>query len=117
MNKREVGSKYESIAADYLIKQGYQILEQNFTTRMGEIDLIAKDDEYLVFVEVKYRSSIRNGTPEEAITYYKKRQITNVARYYMMKHNLSEYTPCRFDVVVILQDEIKLVQNAFDAVS
>ena len=55
MNKREIGSGYEEMAAAYLIEQGYKIVVRNFSGRRGEIDIIARDGEYLVFVEVKYR--------------------------------------------------------------
>ena len=62
-NKRKIGQDNENAAAEYLKQQGYEILAQNFYTRMGEIDLIARDDEYLVFVEVKYRRSASAGYP------------------------------------------------------
>ena len=60
-NKRTVGSRYEEEAAAFLQKQGFQILEKNYRDRYGEIDIIAKENGYLVFVEVKYRSSLRRG--------------------------------------------------------
>lgn len=117
MNKREVGYEYEQKAAVYLQNQGYEILESNYNMRTGEIDLIAKDGEYYAFIEVKYRSSIRNGYPEEAVDYRKMKHITKTASLYLLRHGLSEFTPCRFDVVVILKGEMKLLKNAFDAVN
>ena len=71
MNKREIGSGYEEMAAAYLIEQGYKIVARNFSGRRGEIDIIARDGEYLVFVEVKYRRDERQGSPAEAVDYRK----------------------------------------------
>ena len=67
-SRRAVGTHYEEEAARYLEQQGYQILERNFFSRYGEIDLIAKDEDTLVFVEVKYRSGASFGDPAEAVT-------------------------------------------------
>lgn len=113
-NKRTIGSEHEKIAEAYLTDLGYQIIEHNFYCRTGEIDMIAKDKEYLVFVEVKYRSSTELGYPEEAITKRKQRSIIKAAKYYMLKNGLGEDTPCRFDVLVILGTDISLISNAFD---
>ncbi len=115
-NKRTVGNEKEQIAAEYLKAAGYVILASNFFSRHGEIDLIALDKEVLVFVEVKFRRDLISGSPFEAVDLRKTRNITKAARYYMYKHQISEDTPCRFDVVGIVGDEITLIQNAFDAV-
>ncbi len=112
-NKRAIGSHYEAKAAEFLKKQGYEILDCNYQDRYGEIDLVAKDGDYLVFVEVKYRSNLKNGYPEEAVTDKKQQKIRHGARYYLYRHDYSEDTPCRFDVVSILGEEIRLVCNAF----
>ena len=116
MNKREVGTKFEQSAADYLEKNGYQILEKNFRCRIGEIDLIAKSEGYLCFIEVKYRSNTHTGFPGEAITPRKMLKITRTAEYYLMLNHCLTDTPCRFDVVVILENQISVIKNAFDAV-
>lgn len=100
---------------EYLQKLGYVILEQNFYSRYGEIDIVAKEKEYLVFVEVKYRTSDSNGMPQEAITVAKMRSLTKAARFYLLRHQLGEEIPCRFDVVAILGDKINLICNAFEA--
>ena len=84
MNKRAVGTAYEKLAGEYLRQQGYEILEYNFRCRMGEVDIVAKDGEYLVFVEVKYRSSGRSGSPLEAVDRRKQRIISKVASYYCL---------------------------------
>lgn len=113
-NQRKKGSIYEQKAAAYLKTKGYQILAMNYRCRFGEIDIVARDGEYLVFVEVKYRFSIRMGEPEEAVTFRKKRTISAVGLYYKMEHHLDEMTQTRFDVVTILNQEIHLYTNAFE---
>lgn len=114
-NKRRVGERYEELAADYLSKLGYEIIEKNFRCRCGEIDLIAKQDEYLVFVEVKYRSTLAKGYPEEAVNFKKQKIISRVADYYMMKNRMeTNNMTVRFDVVSILGNELTLYQNAFE---
>jgi len=114
-NKRETGSKYEKIAADYLTKEGYEILEMNYRCRNGEIDLIAKDGDYLVFCEVKYRSNSLKGHSLEAVDWKKQRRIIGCAQFYLMKHALEEW-PIRFDVVGIYGEEICLIKDAFECI-
>lgn len=114
MNNRAVGTKFEQEAAEFLKKNGYQILQKNFRCKIGEIDLIAKDGDYLCFVEVKYRSGTSKGFPAEAINFNKIRRITRTAEFYLLLHKLPQNIPCRFDAVVILDKEISLIKNAFD---
>lgn len=113
INKRNLGAEKEQMAAEFLEKQGYRILEKNFRCRQGEIDLIARDGRYLVFVEVKYRADGRSGEPEEAVNASKQYVIRRVAAYYLYRNRLPESTPCRFDVVGIKGEEIRLTKNAF----
>lgn len=113
MNNRKTGSSYEKIAGEYLTLHGYEILEYNFRCRRGEIDIIAKDDGYLVFCEVKYRRNAQKGTPLDAITIEKQKKISQTALYYITTKCKSEL-PCRFDVIGILGDEIQLVKHAFE---
>ncbi|MCM1282664.1 MAG: YraN family protein [Muribaculaceae bacterium] len=113
MNRRALGTKYEELAAACLQKRGYRILERNFRCRAGEIDLIARDQEYLVFVEVKYRANADCGSPLEAVDVRKQGKLLKAARYYLMLHGYAEETDCRFDVVAIRGDAFTLVQNAF----
>ena len=105
MNKRKTGQEQEAKAACFLKTQGYQILERNY--------LIAREGQYLVFVEVKYRSTNESGLPEEAVDLRKQRQISRVAAWYLTEKGLDIYTPCRFDVVAIEGEEIRLYQDAF----
>lgn len=115
-NKRSVGAAQEQIAVSYLRKQGYRVLECNFRCRTGEIDVIAKESGYLVFIEVKYRKDTAKGFPEEAVDHYKIQKITRTAQFYMLKNRIPSDTPCRFDVVTILDQDITLIPNAFEAV-
>ena len=101
--------------AVYLTEKGYEILEYNYRCKLGEIDIIARDGDYLVFCEVKYRADDRKGTPAEAVDYAKQRVISKSALYYMTVNGIDEI-PCRFDVVSIEDDRIILYQNAFDYV-
>ncbi|AGB40610.1 TIGR00252 family protein [Halobacteroides halobius DSM 5150] len=115
MNKRTLGSKGEIIAKEFLQKQGYKIKEENFWSRYGEIDIIAEDDDYLVFVEVKFSHQTSYVRPQEQITYYKQQHLKRVANYYLVTQQIEK--DCRFDVVAILQNEeqqeIELIRNAF----
>lgn len=116
MNKRKIGTDYEMIACEYLEEQGYTILQRNFRCRQGEIDIIAKEGRYLVFVEVKYRKSASQGSPLSAVNYTKQRKISRVAIYYLTQHGYPDNEPCRFDVIGISPDDVMLVRNAFDYV-
>lgn len=116
MNKRQTGSEYEQKAAQYLQAKGVHVLELNYRNRTGEIDLIARDGDYLVFVEVKYRKDTRKGVPEEAVNYRKRQNICHVADYYRMTHGISEFTPIRYDVIAFCSDEVIWHQNAFEHV-
>lgn len=114
-NKRILGSEKEMETSMYLIDCGYEILEHNFRCKSGEIDIIAKEKEYLVFVEVKYRSNTKVGLPQEAVDLRKMKKIISTAKYYMYLNGYSEFTPCRFDVVVLLDNDIEIIKNAFEA--
>ena len=103
MNKRKTGAVYEEKAAAYLKEKGYRPL--------GEIDLIAEESGYLVFIEVKYRRTSRLGTGEEAVNTKKQRRILGAARWYLMEHGMHL---CRFDVAAINGTEITLIRNAFE---
>jgi putative endonuclease len=109
----------EKMAVEYLKKRGYQIVETNFRCREGEIDIIAQDKDYLVFVEVRTRRGSSYGTPEESITAAKKEKLTSVAFAYLQTHRKSPPL-WRFDVVAIELDHegqtlrIDLIQNAIN---
>ena len=114
MNKREEGNRQEERVCAFLKEQGYQVLEQNFYSRFGEIDIIAEKDSTLVFVEVKYRQSPKNGLPEEAVDKRKRLRIIRTADYYRMRKRVPEDRPCRFDVICLTPKRITHHVNAFD---
>ena len=113
MNTRKTGMEYEVLAEQYLKKQGIAIVEKNYRNRAGEIDLIGRDEEYLIFFEVKYRKNQKIGNPAEAVTYQKQRKICRVADYYRLTHGIGEFSPIRYDVVAICGEEIVWYRNAF----
>ena len=116
VNQRKIGSCYENLAADFLTEHGLHIRERNYRCRIGEVDLIAMDGKYLVFVEVKYRTTGVSGYPAEAVDARKQQTIAKCAMHFLMKQG-NDDVPCRFDVVAIAgaegQEEITLYKDAF----
>lgn len=110
MNKRKFGIIGEKIAQGYLINKGYKILQTNYYTKKGEIDIIAKKDKTIVFVEVKTRTNIKYGTPAMAVNYTKKRNIRNVAKIFLHLNGLNN-SAVRFDVVEVFFKEGKCEIN------
>ena len=111
-----LGKQGEDRAAQFLVKQGYKLLERNFRTRSGEIDLIALHQGQVVFVEVKTRTSDAYGAPELAVTHRKQQRMIKAALGYI-KYKKLHQVPCRFDVVAITAaggGEVELIQNAFE---
>lgn len=113
MNTREQGSRQETLAASYLEERGMKITERNFRCRQGEIDIIGYHNDYLVFVEVKYRRDRTKGTAGEAVDIRKQRQICKVADYYRLVHKIAGNAAIRYDVVAIQGEHIEWLQNAF----
>lgn len=95
----ELGTWGETKAAEFLTRKGFRLLERNHHSRYGEIDLIMEDDAYLVFVEVKLRSSARYGTPAEYVTWSKQQKLRNTALLYLQSHPTDKQP--RFDVIEI----------------
>lgn len=117
MNKRSVGADYEQKAADYLEKHGFRIVERNFHSRQGEIDIVGIHKGQLVFVEVKYRRNENAGFPEEAVNIKKQGRICRTSDYYRLKHPAYENMQIRYDVVTICGESLKWYPNAFDYIS
>lgn len=111
--KKTYGDDGESLAVSYLVKEGYQIIARNFRCRQGEIDIVAKDENYLCFIEVKRRKGTSSGHPLEAISPNKIRHICKAALYYLQSAHLPESTAVRFDVVAIIGEEVSLIRDAF----
>ena len=112
MNTKILGIEGEAKAKQFLIDKKYKVLETNYTTKIGEIDIIAKYKDMIVFVEVKDRQTKRFGLPREAVTPYKQRKIRLVATQYLQSHKLLE-NKVRFDCIEILGDTITHIENAF----
>jgi putative endonuclease len=105
------GGEGEDRAARFLARHGLQLLARNYRTRLGEIDLIARDGATLVFVEVRLRKDARFGGALESITMRKQRRIAAAARQYLMR--IPRVPPCRFDVVCIEGEEATWIRGAF----
>lgn len=106
----ELGRIGENIIADYITKLGYKVVERNFACNQGEIDIIAKDKEELVFIEVKTRTDISYGEASEAVTDTKKRHLINSIKYYIYKQKLENH-PIRIDVAEVYINKGKVKVN------
>ena len=116
-NNRQIGDAKEAFVCAWLEKQGYSIMERNFRCRSGEVDIVAREHRYLVFIEVKYRSGTECGDPSEAVDYRKQQTISRVALFYLHRHGYTESTPVRFDVVSVSGTDtvgVMLYRNAFE---
>lgn len=109
-----MGGHYEDRAAVFLEKKGLRVIERNFRCRIGEIDLIAKDGTYLVFVEVKYRHTSESGRAASAVNRRKQSVISRTAKVYLLSRGYGEDTDCRFDVVAFDGENLHWIKNAFD---
>lgn len=98
--KQTLGKLGENIAEKFLKEKGYKILERHYCLRGGEIDLIAKDGDFIVFIEVKTRTSDKFGNPEESVNYFKQKKMAHAIKYYLWKEKI-ENKNIRFDVISI----------------
>lgn len=113
MNTRKRGAQKEQQVCAYLAARGVKIKEKNFRCRQGEIDIVGYDGVYLVFFEVKYRSTGGMGSASEAVGFAKQKKICLVADYYRMLHHCDESVPIRFDVVAVDWDKLQWIKDAF----
>jgi putative endonuclease len=115
--RQSLGKFGEDLACQELERRGYAILARRYRRRGGELDIVARDGQIVVFVEVKTREGCEFGAGAESVTLLKRRRMASVALDYMARHNLVE-RPCRFDVVSIdmngQEPRVELYQNAFD---
>lgn len=116
--RHQLGSAGERHAEEFLLKRGYVTLYRNFRTRYGEIDLVMKDGEDMVFIEVRTKSGTRFGTPAETVGNRKIARITRMAKMFFAMRNLPADIPCRFDVIGIVMNpdgkiDIEHIRNAF----
>ena len=118
LNKsQKFGEKGEALAVQRLKKAGYKIIKTNYRNRLGEIDIIAKENDTIVFVEVKSRRSVNFGNPKQAITLQKQKKISMVALSYLKTMGL-DTARARFDVVTVISNrdtpQVEIIKNAFE---
>ena len=119
IERQNLGKSGEDLAVRELERRGYAILARRYRTRYGEIDIVAKDGETTVFVEVKARVTDEFGTAAEAVTPWKQRRLAHMASDYVARNDLA-FQPCRFDVVAIdwagePGERITVYPNAFES--
>jgi len=111
-----LGNRAEKLAARYLAKQGFTLIEKNYNCRFGEIDLVMQHGEYLVFVEVRYRKNADFGGALESIDQRKQSKLRRSAEYYLLRHKSGDCA-CRFDILCLegnlLKPSYNWIQNAF----
>ena len=112
MSNRSIGAAFEQMAADYLVSQGAEIIQKNYSANGGEIDIIAKLNDRLLFVEVKRRATNRYGTGAAAVDRNKQNKICKAALHYLKKHSLMD-SRMRFDVIEINGEGIRHIPSAF----
>ncbi|MGR5067903.1 MULTISPECIES: YraN family protein [Vibrio] len=114
-SQRQIGNQYETLAKQYLQRQGLHFLDQNFLTKVGEIDLIFQQGETIVFVEVKYRKNDKFGSAAEMVTRTKMRKLVKTAQIWLsQKRRAAQNIDYRFDVIAIHDNgrDINWIQNA-----
>lgn len=112
INTHAIGMGGETLAEKYLKENKYTILKRNYQTKIGEIDIIAKKENTIVFVEVKQRATLKYGYPREAVTPYKQNKIRQTALCYLKQNKLIN-SSVRFDCIEILNDKITHIENCF----
>lgn len=100
LTKRQLGASGEDSALDYLQQQGLMLIERNYQCRFGEIDLIMRDQDYLVFIEVRHRKNLGYGHPLESITPTKQKRLKKTADFFYCQHRATTELPARFDVFI-----------------
>lgn len=117
LNRQQKGRYFEDKARRFLQKQGLKDFQANYSSRYGEIDMIARDGNTLVFIEVRYRESSSHGSALATVNFHKQHKIRLTAQHFLQKNGLTNRMPCRFDVVGITGNESKLdfqwIKNAF----
>lgn len=113
-DKRIKGDDKERLAEEYLLSKGFTLIQRNFLCKTGEIDLIMQDQEYLVFIEVRYRENKDFGGALASITAGKQRKLRRTAEYFLLQNFGNTPPVCRFDVIAIEgKNELEWIKNAF----
>lgn len=115
MDTLTIGKQAEANACQFLETKGFKLLARNYYCRFGEIDLIMKDRDEIVFVEVRQRASDHVLSPVESVNLTKQRKLIKTATHYLQQQRWFDKVSCRFDVVGITQDEIEWIKDAFSA--
>jgi putative endonuclease len=113
--RRAIGDRFEGAARSYLEARGLRFVRANFLCRLGELDLVMRDGEVLVFVEVRYRRSSAYGGALGSITARKQQRIVRAAQVWLRANPWDARRPCRFDVVAFEGESVEWIRNAFDA--
>jgi putative endonuclease len=113
----ELGRQGEEAAVEFLKSHGYKIVQRNYKNKLGEMDIVAKDGKTLCFIEVKTRTNLNFGYPQEAVTRQKQKKLNRVALSYLKQYNLLNF-PARFDIASVMfnnqnKAEIEIIKNAF----
>ena len=114
-DQQTIGQAAENQAFAHLLEKGLQLLERNYRCRRGEIDLIMRDGDATVFVEVRFRRNRRFGSAAESVEWRKQNKLVTTAEHYFQKHPQLAQHPARFDVVSIDGNELEWIKNAFQA--
>jgi putative endonuclease len=116
--RKRLGEKAEEAVAEYLVRDGYELVERNFECKIGEVDIIARKGECLCFVEVRSRSTDSMGSPALTVNARKQRQVVRAALWYLSKNEITNMV-ARFDVAAVtfgpVGPEIEYIPSAFDA--
>lgn len=115
LNKRGRGSFYEEVCVEYLIKNGFDILHRNYRCKLGEIDIIAKKDDIIRFIEVKFRGSGSYGSALEAVDFRKQRRIMRAASWFLNEYGLND-AQCSFDVMTVENNEARYYFNFYGGI-
>ncbi len=114
-NNLAKGKEGENIAVAFLKNEGYNIIERNFRSPFGEIDIVASYDSFIIFVEVKARKNFSFGRPEESVNFIKQEHIKKTAEYYLYKNN-EKGLCCRIDIISVdlkKKEVVNHIRNAF----
>lgn len=115
VSTKEIGKKYEDIAAEYLKQNGYTILERNYHNRYGELDIIAEKENILIYCEVRYRNTEQYGGALGSVDVRKQKKLCRTAAVHYALNGMAQGKYCRFDVIGISEDQtIQHIQNAFE---
>lgn len=112
-NTSEIGNEAELKAQHYLIERGLRLIEKNYSSKFGEIDLIMQDDNTLVFIEVKFRRSNNFGGAAITVNQKKQHKIRLTTEYYLQQKGLYEKHASRFDVLALTDNNIEWIKGAF----